>query len=247
MTSESSDLPYEPFLKGDYRSQLDAVRSLLYRTNRSEDELLEDIRQTERQAVQSTGTASEFLGDRRDDLVHYSIFQDAAHSMAAVSMIAPALESAFKDVGTKIGRPIPRPREEDYCNSCGAALGLKIVTGGTVVDIMKMVDEEGIAPYLPDDLRPTLQAIFEYRNKMLHCGFEWPEHEIQNFSRRREAWTEGWFGNAFRDNKPWMFYMSRVFISHCLAMVDEIIEGLGDYLVDRARSEIGKPPLGRQR
>ena len=134
--------------------------------------------------------------------------------MAAVSMIAPVLESAFKEVASRIGRPIPSPKEEDYCKICGATLDPKNISGGVVVDIMKMVNEEGMSEYLPHDLKPTLQAIFEYRNKMLHCGFEWPEDEIRRFHKRQEDWTEGWFESSYQDHKPWMFYMSRGFISH---------------------------------
>ena len=38
---------------------------------------------------------------------------------------------------------------------------------------------------LPGDLEITLRALFAYRNKMLHCGFEWSEDETTKFEVNR--------------------------------------------------------------
>ena len=216
MVSKPDEILYPPWLSANYRSQMDAIRALFNRLNQSEDDLQERILEVEEYAVEATDEPNEFGMDERDFLVHFSIFQDAAHSMAAVSMLAPTVESAFKDVCRKIGRPVPFPEDE---------------TGGLVADIMTVITEEnGVRECLPDDLRPTLEAMFEYRNKMLHCGFEWPRAEVERFDKRRKAWPIEWFVHSSVGGRPWIFYMSRSFISHCLDTAEAIVQGLGDFL-----------------
>ena len=233
MKSKSNDIANEPWLTADYHSQIDAIRALCARLNQSEDELAERILETRAYAEQASGDANEFATEEWVYLSHISVFQGAAHSMAAVSMLAPLIESAFKDVCLKIKRPIRLPEGQ---------------TGGLVADFMKVGREEGLTvDYLPHDLRSTLEAIFEYRNKMLHCGFEWPSDEISKFDARRESWPCAWFKHSSVDDDVWMFFMSRTFISHCLDMTREVVDGIDDFLVDRARRVLDKPPLGRQR
>lgn len=85
--------------------------------------------------------------------------------------------------------------------------------------------------HLPGDPRPTLQALFEYRNKMFHCGFEWPVDEREQFDNRiKEAkWPFDWFDKATSGGKPWVFYLTDTFINHCLTMVERVIEGIGAF------------------
>ena len=99
--------------------------------------------------------------------------------------------------------------------------------------IMKSAKDVGMVDYLPCDVRETLEALFEYRNKMFHHGFEWPPSEAEKFHKRLESWPEGWFEIAWQDNVPWMFYMSPSFVDHCLDTIEDIINGLGKFLVDQ--------------
>ena len=48
---------------------------------------------------------------------------------------------------------------------------------------MRLVDK---VKYLPDDLEPTLSALFAYRNAMFHSGFEWPRKELERFEKKPE-------------------------------------------------------------
>ena len=226
MADHPDDWTNQPWLNADYRSQLDAVRSLFAMLYQFEDELEERIERVRESAARMSGDANEFATDEWIYLAHFSMFQHAAHSMAAVSMLASAVESAFKDVCQKIDRPLPLPEK---------------ATGGLVADIMRLAREEGMGGHLPNDLKQTLEAIFEYRNKMLHCGFEWPADEIVKFDRRRKDWPDGWFENAYINGAPWMFYMSRTFICRCLDTVGELTEGLGKFLVGHAQSQRDRP------
>ena len=100
--------------------------------------------------------------------------------------------------------------------------------------------------YLPRDVRQTLEALFEYRNKMFHYGLEWPLSETKKFEKRANSWPEEWFHVSWRGTQPWIFCMSSEFIDHCLQVIEAIINGLGDFLVDQIRERFGKSPLGIQ-
>jgi hypothetical protein len=87
---------------------------------------------------------------------------------------------------------------------------------------------------MPADLEATLEALFEYRNKMFHNGFEWPVNVRTAFYKRISAgkWSADWFDVAMIDNRPWIFYMSQAFITHCMDTVDRIVEAIGGYACD---------------
>ena len=231
MELEESNREVEAWRGFDYRSQLYAIRTLLVRQRRAEAELEREIEEFAEFARNSTGGANTFAMGRWTDLVIDSVFQGAAHSMASVGMLAPITESAFKDAFRKIGITIPLPESE---------------TGGLVADIMKCAREVGMVGYLPGDLRKTLEALFEYRNKMFHFGFEWPLNEAEQFERRIKSWPENWFVKASQGNLPWTFWMSSSFVDHCVSSVEMVINGLSDFLVDQLRRRFGVPALGLQ-
>lgn len=194
----------------DYDAQLLAIRSLLFRQERADQELADRIGKVEKVAKQTSGIANDWAVDEWVDLVHGSCYQDAAHSMAAVGMIAPFIESIFR-------RAFPRiwDRKKTYRKR-----------------IMRLVDE---VKYLPDDLEPTLSALFAYRNAMFHAGFEWPREELEEFEMKlnKSGWPSDWFLRAMSNDKPWMFYMSPKFIEHCLGIVEEVIRGIEEFDVDK--------------
>ena len=80
----------------DYDAQLLAIRSLLFRQERADQELSDRIGKVGKVARQTSGIASDCAVDEWVDLAHSSCYQDAAHSMAAVGMIAPFIESIFQ-------------------------------------------------------------------------------------------------------------------------------------------------------
>ena len=195
----------------DYDSQMEAIFDLLYRLEEADDNLAFDIENTKKFALRSSGDANESAVEQWVDLMHASIYQDAAHSMAAVGMLAPIIESVFKNAFLKMG--------EKLCRK-----------GGIVKGIGDIVERAGLGPYLPDDLIPTLTALFAYRNKMFHYGFEWPQDEMRKFNNRLSDWPTGWFQKATLDDEPWMFYMSPDFIRHCTRAILMCIEGIEKFL-----------------
>ena len=85
----------------------------------------------------------------------------------------------------------------------------------------------GLTAHLPADLKPTLQALFEYRNNMFHFCFEWPTNERERFQKRTADWPSDWFSMATIDHKPWIFYLTDAFIDHCLTIIDSVLGGVG--------------------
>ena len=201
----------DPGLRYDYNSQINAIRGLLWRQERADSELDGWIDESDKVARRTRGAMNEIAVDRYVELAHSSIYQSAAHSMAAVGMLAPLAESIFGGVFKAVGRKKPN---RNLANN-----------------IMSLVDDEslGLREYMPDDLRQTLDALFLYRNKMFHYGFEWPTSQRQAFADRLPEWPEGWFDMATTDGEPWIFYMSRAFISHCIDTVENVHRGLARF------------------
>ena len=148
-------------------------------------------------------------------LAEMSCYQDAAHSMAAVGMIAPLIESAFRAAFRSIENELPRRN--------------------LVRTIVKRVEEVGMKDYLPADLETTLSALFEYRNKMFHGGFEWSSEELKKFERMLEEdhRPHDWFSMATSDDEPWMFYMTPAFVDRCLEMAEGVIRGIEKFGLER--------------
>ena len=197
----------------DYEAQLFAIRSLLFRQERADQELEVNIDRVEKFATVARGRDNEDAVAAWVDLLHRSCFQDAAHSMAAVGMFAPFIESVFRHAfpDTFLKKRYRR-----------ISLAKKV---------MKLVDEVRIREHMPDDLELTLSAPFAYRNKMFHCGFEWTSEDLKTFDRELEnsCWPSDWFQVATSDGEPWMFYMSPKFIDHCLNMIEQVIKGIKDF------------------
>ena len=221
----------QPWLRADYYWQFSVACAMLRRHILDRERLETEIQEMEKESNREVGERNHIAEERREYLLHVSIYQDAAHSMAAVGMLVPMLESALKDACGLIGQSLPRPKKQ---------------SGGIVADFMTIATKNGILKYLPPDLRKTLEALFEYRNKMFHWGFEWPLDQTHKFAKRLNCWPAGWFEKAETGSDPWIFYMSPKFVEHCLTMTEKIINGLGDFIVDYACGQRGRPPVSRQ-
>ena len=205
--------PLEAFNPG---AQLVAIRDLLHRHERADQELLDRIKKADEVATQTRGDNDRAV-DAWVELAEMSYYQDAAHSMAAVGMIAPFIESFFRAYFRSIGKDLPK----------------RNLVGNTV----KRIKEVGMEEYMPTDLKPTLSALFAYRNKMFHGGFEWSSEELKRFEKqlRENRWPPDWFSWATwsswatSDDEPWMCYLTPVFISHCLSMAEGVIRGIEEY------------------
>ena len=199
----------------DYAAQLIAIRGLLSRQERADQELSDSIEKAAKVAERTRGRANDHAVEVHVELMQMSCYQDAAHSMAAVGTIAPFIESAFRRAFCAIGTELPQ--------------------GRLVENIVKRMDEAGMKKYMPDNLELTLSALFAYRNKMFHGGFEWSSEALKRFEKRLEqsGWPSEWFLIATTDNEPWMFYMSPDFVDHCLNMAERVTKGIEEFDIER--------------
>ena len=219
----------------DYESQLNAISDLLGRNNAADSGLTSAIGETDSFA-RSTG--SEQAVNEWVDLVHASTYQSAAHSMAAVGMLVPLIESlfyqGFQGIRTRYyeERTVPSgharsdlPPEKFWdCHKVEKG------RGGVVLGILGLAEAIGFAPHLPRDSQRLLTALYGYRNKMFHFGLEWPIEERRKFAKRisDEGWDD-WFPRATTDHEPWIFFMTDSFISDCLTLVHQLLDGFGAY------------------
>ena len=170
--------------------------------------------------------------------------QDAAHSMAAVGMLAPFVESIFFQSFVQIGEIYQKsnktlPTHPRWKNSSSKRWDCHFVWNTTgkqnwrkdlSVGIQQMAEEIRLTPRLPLNLARILEALFSYRNSMFHNGFEWPEKERRDFQEKiqKHGWSD-WFHYATHEGKPWVFYMTKSFISVCLSTIQKVIQALGEF------------------
>jgi hypothetical protein len=232
----------------DYDAQLIAVHNLLRRHKDSDQALTDEIRRIEEHARKTKGLRNEHLANEWLDRLHASVYQDAAHSMAAVGMLAPLMESifyqAFQATRYHLSATVDpqrdhqrwqQPAEDQW--DCHFVWKSGRRSTNLVEGILQLADAAELSPYLPNDLKFTLQALFEYRNKMFHYGFEWPIGERQRFATRIDTsgWPIDWFAKATMGGDPWIFYLTDTFTSHCMDAIGSIIEGIGAF----AREKLG--------
>ena len=230
----------------DIQSQLVAIREVLTRQQQASKAFGAEIDKIEAHARKLTGVLNERAVDEWIDRVHHSVYQDAAHSMSAVGMLAPLIESLFHECYQGIGREffpltaplIPHGRwnaAHSFQWDCHFVIEAnREARKDLVCGIRQLADATGLAPLLPKDLDKTLSALFGYRNKMFHYGFEWPVAERQRFTKRilSEAWPRDWFLQATSGEEPWIYYLSQAFIDHCLATIEQILDGFSTLVRD---------------
>lgn len=228
----------------DYEAQLIAISALLRRNDKADAETERQIKEVDEYARRTSGWRNQRAVDEWVDLLHGSTYQGAAHSMAALGMLAPFYESMFFQAFQGIRKQyfgmdvIPSgharsdmAKAEDFwdCHFIYHAVTgkkeKKLVRG-----IEQLADTVGLTANLPDELHNMLEALFSYRNKMFHGGFEWPLTECAKFTKRieEEGWQD-WFSLASHGGDPFIVYMTEVFINHCLDLVHKVLDAFGAY------------------
>ena len=235
----------------DLEAQLLAIKSLLSRNRQAEDDLKREIddlyKQSQQADQEAQGRYERYGDDRWVGRTYEALFEDAANSMAAVGMLAPFLEALFVTVFQRFKEEgIYEPPSEDlrrravepyFWDPHFVDKRQKNLSKG----ILRLANSIGLEQFLPKDYRETLAALFLYRNKMFHCGFEWPEQERKNFrdAIKKNRWPAEWFLEATvkekpeKPEKPWLFSMSAEFIQHGLQTIDGILDGVGAYVRSR--------------
>jgi hypothetical protein len=250
MTSELSDLDHAHHLLGDtidLDAQLLAIRGVLRRNAAAQARLSTEIHEIVDSSKSARGNASWRLDDEWVDRLHDSVYQDAAHSLAAVGMLAPLLETVFVRIFTAIGARADWPRASDgRLNRAGGDVPslwdpqVYFAEDGTrkgdlIRGIRQLARETGLAAELPADYEAIVQALFTYRNRMFHSGFEWPVADREHFDRliEMQCWPAEWFTRSTSGGATWIVYMGEDFIRRCLDFIGELLEAAGAFARQR--------------
>lgn len=240
----------------DYEAQLTAIAALLSQHEDADARTTAEIKAVDEFARKSKGLLNEQAVNEWVDRVHSSTYESAAHSMAALGMIAPLLESffyqAFQGIRNEFYPSTAIPtghrragmlRLDDFwdCHCVFDANSKYKSQKKLVPGIMELAEAVGLTPHLPAHLLPTLEPLFRYRNKMFHHGFEWPSIECERFAQQivDNKW-EALFSSATRDDVPFIFYMNPAFISQCMALIHDVLESFGSYCEERIAAKLGR-------
>lgn len=237
---EDSDYAHFYFDDYDLEAQLIAIRGFLSQSRYVEDEEDKEIKALAKRAEE---IGSEHVVGMYTDTVHASVYSGAARSAAAVGMLAPFVENLFTGIFRGIGQKedvyLGRDKASKRSQSSRAHFWDPHVTFGThevrtnlIEGIMQLADAARLTTRLPADTRMVLEALFEYRNGMLHSGFEWPVERREKFGQRVKNWDTSWFISAMSGGKPWVWYASDLFISRILDFIDEVLVAAGQHARD---------------
>lgn len=222
----------------DLEAQLIAIKGFLLRSRAVEEEEAEEIN---RLAKRADKIGSEHIVGMYTDAAHASVYSDAARSAAAIGMLAPFVENLFTGLFREIGK-----KEDDYLGRDKDSKRSRLSRAhfwnphvmyataeaktNLTAGIVQLAEATKLLPRLPSDTTIVLEALFEYRNAMLHDGFEWPLERREKFSKRVMAWDPMWFMSALSNHKPWVWYATEMFFSRVLDFIDEVMDAAGAHV-----------------
>jgi hypothetical protein len=248
---EMTDRDYAHYLLGediDLDAQLLAIRDLLSRHRSADEATSRDIEELAEATRKANGPYADHLVDLSVDRMRNSVYQDAAHSMAAAGMLAPLMESILVRLFAGVGRrPWPlvdtvrRDRAgEGHKEFWNAQINFSSKEGekpDIVLGVRQLAAATGLAAHLPDDFDAAFEALVLYRNRMFHNGFEWPVEARAKFKTliATRGWS-AWFQSSLTNHEPWIFYMSPAFVDRCLTLVDQTLDAAGRLVRERTEA-----------
>jgi len=244
---ELSDRDHAHALLGDIDldAHLLAIRQALGQHRRAEQQLQAELDRLVEDARSANGAWAQRLVDIRVDLLHGSVYQDAAHSAAAVALLAPLLEAVFTRLFEAIGRQGwprdagERRRRADKLADPDArfwdAQAYFPRRGEPTTNVLlgpgQLAEEAGLQAELPADTWKVFDAIMNYRNFTLHNGLEWPPAKRAEFDVMvaDKGWPSEWFTRSTSDRRTWIIYLSVDLIQRTLSLVDDVLDAAGRF------------------
>lgn len=229
-------------LEADMDGYLWAIHDLVGRLRRHETETGQRIKKIEARSNHPSWTNHDV--DYLIDQYYSSGFQSAAHSVATTAMLAsfiePMFKQAFRGIRDWLEREdrMPSLTHRRWRMKASHQWNCKYVSGNEkpnrniAAGIVELAEAVGLAPDLPSNLGPTLDVLFRYRNNVLHDGFEWPPKTCSTFSVDivGKQWPNEWFGTWKEGDKITAYYLTDVYIDHCLKTISSVISGIGKFL-----------------
>ncbi len=230
----------------DYESHLIAIKNLLSVHKNGNNKTTHDIKEIGDFIKNTKGAREDYIEHLIGEQMYkfnISVYQSAAHSMAAVGMLAPFLESIFYQsfYGIKDNFYCENSHPNDHSRwenasidtwDCHFVWNKKHRRKDLVEGILQLSKSIGLKNFLPNDFDILLKVLFSYRNKMFHFGFEWPPEERKRFWERakKEKWPPNWLDAATSGGEPWVIYLSDDFILYCVESIEEIIHAISRFV-----------------
>lgn len=177
------------------------------------------------------------------DIFYHAGFADLARSHAVICTISAFLESLFKTNFRAVWQrgEIAVSAKDPRLVGLGGNIELFwdlekcVKREGIAKRIAVILSATGLAKYFGTDFEKEITAIFDYRNQMVHNGFEWPQEVREAFNQRatENNWSQ-WFSVATSNHQPWFYTITPEFHETCLQICDRSVlafEGLlvGDW------------------
>ncbi|RWO22122.1 hypothetical protein [Mesorhizobium sp.] len=240
---EDRDYLYRLVSTIDWDAQLEAIRAVLREHRRSADGVSANIKELEEEARTYQGPYHDHVINEHVDAKWRSTYSDAAISLSAVGMIVPMLETifaqAFHSLGAKYAaKGIAPPdhkrwrRAKDHPERWNVQwyFGKNDGRVDIVSGLPQLCDAIELSAHLrPDDI-DWIVALFSYRNRMFHGGFEWSIPQRQMFVAliAERGWDRYFFWSTSND-EPWICYLRDEVIDVLPDRVFAILGGLGRF------------------
>ncbi|MGO4569065.1 hypothetical protein AB4Z52_29460 [Rhizobium sp. 2YAF20] len=226
----------------DWQSQLLAVRLMISRNRREGEAFSKAIEDDAAEVRAYDGPHHNHWVDQHVDMLHESVYHDAAESMAAIGMIAPLVESTLGQSLAALGGMYDRKnihpgdhkrwkRAEGHESrwNCQFYFDSKKQAKNNIISgLAQLAAACGLDRFLSQDFMTWFEAMFTYRNFMFHGGFEWTIERRTIFEKEIEK--KGWelfFTCSTTNGRPWVYYIRDEAIDALPTMVENMLDSLG--------------------
>ncbi|UFW64428.1 hypothetical protein RlegWSM1455_23560 [Rhizobium laguerreae] len=240
----------------DWQSQLLAVRLMISRNRLAGEAFSKAIEDEAAELKAYNGPHHDHYVEHHVDMMHESVYRDAAESMAAIGMIAPLVESTLGQSLAALGDMYDRKsihpgnhkrwkraeNHEDRWNCQFYFNGKKEAKNNIILGLPQLAGACGLDKFLSQDFMVWFEAMFTYRNFMFHGGFEWTIERRDFFEKEIEK--KGWdqfFTCSTTDRRPWIYYIKDEAIVALPTMVESMLDGLGRFAKSLPSELTSKP------
>lgn len=226
----------------DVENQRRAIHSVLDAAKASERALQQEI--TDLLALKNPTPKDE------EDYPFYcmlSVYQSAAVSMATAGMRAGLLEAILKTFLRNLGKDhgnALRQVKTDYSrwsdfqkdkDAFNPSKKSKKENNKSTYDVaFDLLENIGLEIQKED--RDLFGLLYNYRNKMLHIGMEWPAEEIDKFRKELNKYTNDYFSTATHGEEIWIFYVGDPFLAALDEATTRLCRAMGAFVNQLWRS-----------
>ncbi|TCB60179.1 hypothetical protein E0J20_09300 [Rhizobium leguminosarum bv. viciae] len=228
----------------DWQAQLSAVRLMISRNRQAGEAFSKAIANDAAEVRAYEGPHQDHWIGQHVDMIHESVYRDAAESMAAIGMIAPLVESTLGQSLAALGDMYDRKninpgdhkrwkRAEGHESRWNCQFYFnsdKEAKNHIIFGLTQLAEACGLNKFLSQEFMTWFEAMFTYRNSMFHGGFEWTVDRRELFEKAVEK--NGWdrfFSCSTKNGRPWIYYIKDEAIDALPTMVENMLDSLGRF------------------